>query len=340
MSKNIVIAEGRRGRRFGAVKKLRTKLQGGGDCLWVPEEEVQRESLYAYENGVYRPEQYGFDRASVSVIDATLTPLDTGLNVPSFPPAGTDGFSQVTVNVPESEQDTYMDAVQLKCVGIPTNKPYSVVLFSRWEDIDNGFRWYAECSAYYYSAFPFFVRWVDNGSGIPVPRIYTFARGNSSVRVETHWENHANPNRTHDTNALDDAYVRNQIVDYGDNFSGNIGTAYSTFRSRQDNGVDNYSSTPIYCTIVNEGEHLGSYLNQASSVYMLKQDSTIPSEEEVSPVGYQGIYIRMAILQIPPRNGTGNYSQLFYTGPYGDYRVINNKSFATMEEWLTWCKTH
>ena len=340
MSKNVLIAEGRRGRRFGAVKKLRTNLQGGGNCLWVPEEEVELEPLYAYENGVYRPDKYGFDSASINVVDASLTPLDTGHNIPSFPPAGTDGFSQVTVNVPEEEQDIYMDAVQLKCVGIPSGKPYMLVLLADRQSTSFGYRESNKVMTYYYSAFPFYVQWVMQNN-LPYPRIYTFARGSSSLRAVMNFDLNLDPNRTYDTNSLDHAYCHNLILEYGDGFDTNSASAPSTIRTKMDHNVDVIPTLADWCTLIDEGEHLGSATSQAGSVSILKQNSTIPSEEVIpTPADTKFRTQRSVWACFPPRSGTGDYSFNYDNTKYADYRIINNKSFATIEDWFLWCKTH
>ena len=122
MSKNLIIAEGRRGRRFGGVKKLETKLQGGGSCFWVPEDEVQLETLFASENGVYKPEKYGYDEASVHVIDGTLTDLFSMDNLAYLPDA--DGFGKVTVNVPEGNYGKYSEILQIQTAKPDPNYEY------------------------------------------------------------------------------------------------------------------------------------------------------------------------------------------------------------------------
>lgn len=338
MSKNIVIAEGRRGRRFGAVKKLRTKLQGGGDCLWVPEDDVQLESLYAYENGVYRPEKYGFDSASVSVVDASLTPLNTVHNTPYFPPGNTDGFSQVTVNVPASEQDTYMDAVQLQCLSTPADKPYLAVLMSEWEEPDGN---RTRGVTYFQSAFPFYVRWIKiSNIETPQPNLYTFVRGQNSVRAIMNWDNYKG-NGSGDPDALPHAYLHNCIVDCSDTFSGNSGSIGSGIESYIENGEDKIrwgsSSYSSYATIVEEGDHLGASRIVAGTVGLLKQSSTIPSAQDIPSSGYVGTWMRTIALVHCINN---RYSNNYLSGVYGDYRVIKTKAFSSMEEWLTWCKTH
>ena len=326
MSKNIVIAEGRRGRRFGAVKKLRTKLQGGGDCLWVPEDDVQLESLYAYENGVYWPEAYGFDRASVSVIDASLAPLSTGHNTPSFPPAGTDGFSQVTVNVPASEQDTYMDAIQWQCIPMPSDKPYLWIIFADLHDGND----HTKVQTIFQSAFPPFVNYIDG-----VPALCGFIRGENSLRVTYNWENW---NKRSTPTYINHAWLRNNIIDYNDGFSGNTGAIGSSgMGSRLYNGediLDFRNGVPAYVTeVVSEGDHFAGAVSKSGYTSFFKQTSTLNLSE--------GGKMNSArhVIAINNRTTNGFYTYDYWTTAC-DYRIIHGKAFSDMEEWLTWCKTH
>ena len=77
MSKNIIIKEGGTSRTFTA-NKLRTNLQDGGTCEWVPLNEVDNyvelEELYVTENGIYIPTQkVGFSKEVVD-IDTDFVP--------------------------------------------------------------------------------------------------------------------------------------------------------------------------------------------------------------------------------------------------------------------------
>lgn len=53
MSQNISIKEGELSRQFGHINKLKVPQSGGGDTLWVPEDEVQTDTLFVDKNGVY-----------------------------------------------------------------------------------------------------------------------------------------------------------------------------------------------------------------------------------------------------------------------------------------------
>ncbi|MBR2759627.1 MAG: hypothetical protein IKD66_00515 [Solobacterium sp.] len=333
MSKNIVIAEGRRGRRFGAVKKLRTKLQGGGDCLWVPEDDVQLESLYAYENGVYRPEQYGFDRASVSVIDASLAPLSTGHNMPSFPPAGTDGFSQVTVNVPTSEQDTYMDAIQWQCIGNPSDKPYSWVRYADLakEFSSGGRSWITtvKASTLFQSSFPPYINSIDGE-----PRLCGFIRGENSLRVTYNWEN-INPSQN--PTEYQHAWLKNGVVDYSDNWSENTKVIGGMgICSERKNGEDSLYLYELdsYARVVNWGNGFAAARPKCGGTTFFKQDSTVDATAGVGILRNRNV---IAVIVSERQDGPYNYN---YLTDDVEYKILNGMSFASMEEWLTWCKTH
>ena len=67
--KTIVMYEGNQPHTFSA-SKLRTPLQGGGTCDWVPEDEVQLTTKFVSENGTYNAasdEFYGFSQVTVNV---------------------------------------------------------------------------------------------------------------------------------------------------------------------------------------------------------------------------------------------------------------------------------
>ena len=69
MSKNIAIQEGGIARQFTA-DKLKTALVGGGNCYWVPEDEVNLSTLSVTENGTYDATDdgsYGYSQVRVNV---------------------------------------------------------------------------------------------------------------------------------------------------------------------------------------------------------------------------------------------------------------------------------
>lgn len=74
MSKAVSISEGGKGRIFPQTDKLKINNVGGGNSLWLPEDEVVTGTLYADENGIYLAENDGFscyDTVVVRVEDET-----------------------------------------------------------------------------------------------------------------------------------------------------------------------------------------------------------------------------------------------------------------------------
>ena len=74
MSKAVSISEGGKGRIFPQTDKLKINNVGGGNSLWLPEEEVVTGTLYADENGIHLAENDGFscyDTVVVRVEDET-----------------------------------------------------------------------------------------------------------------------------------------------------------------------------------------------------------------------------------------------------------------------------
>ncbi len=53
MSQDISIQEGGISRQLGHINKLQIANSGGGESLWVPEDEVETQSLYVDKNGTY-----------------------------------------------------------------------------------------------------------------------------------------------------------------------------------------------------------------------------------------------------------------------------------------------
>jgi len=116
MSKNVSINEGAVAREFGPTEKLEMRLKEGGTCLWVPEDETQTGSIYAYENREYLPSEigkYGISEATVSVAlkgdDGSIAKIDENgqprieipdIEVPDFE-YDDQGNPQVPVDVPK-----------------------------------------------------------------------------------------------------------------------------------------------------------------------------------------------------------------------------------------------
>lgn len=231
-----------------------------------------------------------------------------------------------------------MDAVQLKCLDTPTDLPYLAVLMSSWSEAD-GTRMRGVTT--FQSAYPFYVRWIRiSYMETPQPNLYTFVRGHNSVRATMNWDNYKG-SQSSDTSILPHAYLHNCVVACSDTFTGNSGSIGAGIESYIQNGQDlirwGTSSYSAYTEIINEGEHLGASRIVAGTVGLLKQSSTIPSAEDVPSSGYAGTWMR-TIAAVHLINN--RYSNSYLSGIYGDYRVINTIPFATMEEWLTWCKTH
>lgn len=85
MSKNISVKEGGVSRYFTA-QKIRTNLQGGSTCDWVPIDEVddyvELEELNVTENGIYYPaEKVGISKVSVDVPQQGSSVVPTGVSV-------------------------------------------------------------------------------------------------------------------------------------------------------------------------------------------------------------------------------------------------------------------
>ena len=70
MAQNISIQEGGLSKQFGQINKLKISNSGGGESLWVPEDDVQTKSLFVDKNGTYyasKDECYGYDEVSVNI---------------------------------------------------------------------------------------------------------------------------------------------------------------------------------------------------------------------------------------------------------------------------------
>lgn len=106
MPKNIVIAEGTQGKTFTAVEKIRTKLQGGGTCNWIPEEEAgdytNLKNKTIRENGEYLPSAdncTGYKKVTVNVRTNTKSIRITENGTYNAADESVDGYKTVTVNV-------------------------------------------------------------------------------------------------------------------------------------------------------------------------------------------------------------------------------------------------
>lgn len=109
MAKNITISEGTQAKNFNNVAKIRTNKIGGGNQLWVPEDEAKNYvdfgTLSTNENGTFYAEDEGVDGFSEVIVNVpTVEPI---LTTKTITENGTynasddnaQGYSSVTVNV-------------------------------------------------------------------------------------------------------------------------------------------------------------------------------------------------------------------------------------------------
>lgn len=71
MAKNITISEDGVSKNFNGVKRLRTSLQGGGACNWIPQDELSTKTIY--DRGTYNASSdgvYGYTSVTVDMADA------------------------------------------------------------------------------------------------------------------------------------------------------------------------------------------------------------------------------------------------------------------------------
>lgn len=98
------IREGGNPKYMGA-RLLKTNLQGGGTCLWVPEDEVNLESKYVDHSGTYPASAdncYGYSQVTVSGVDVEITQDEDGDDVAKI----TDGGETREEKLPSSIQVT------------------------------------------------------------------------------------------------------------------------------------------------------------------------------------------------------------------------------------------
>lgn len=107
MPKNIVISEGTTGRNFSGVKKLKTELQGGGTCNWIPEDEAgdytNLKTKNITENGEYTASDdnaTGYSKVKVNVSLNTKSKRISANGTYNAADDNVGGYDTVTVNVP------------------------------------------------------------------------------------------------------------------------------------------------------------------------------------------------------------------------------------------------
>ena len=71
MAKNIIVEEGGAAKLFNRVKKLRTQLQGGGTCDWIPQNEMSTKTVT--DRGTYSASAdgvWGYTQVTVDIANA------------------------------------------------------------------------------------------------------------------------------------------------------------------------------------------------------------------------------------------------------------------------------
>lgn len=123
MAKNPTIAEGGISRGFGNIAKIRTHVQGGRDCDWIPKEDASQhvvtEPLSVTQNGTYTPSRpaNGFSSVTVNVPSPSynlgsvnnIYDADDSITASSY---GYDGISSITLGF--SLGGTYVTSVSGK----------------------------------------------------------------------------------------------------------------------------------------------------------------------------------------------------------------------------------
>lgn len=78
MSKNIGIKEGGLSRLFGPLRKLKTTLQAGGFCFWIPKDEITLTTKSITKNGVYNAADDGYSGYSSVTVNVATGDVVTG----------------------------------------------------------------------------------------------------------------------------------------------------------------------------------------------------------------------------------------------------------------------
>ena len=91
MAKDITIQEGGIDRHMSGVAKLKTALDGGGTCYWVPEDQTTLKTKNVTKNGTYSAssdDAYGYSKVTVNVRGG-----DGSVNSDGTPHNGSNGYS-------------------------------------------------------------------------------------------------------------------------------------------------------------------------------------------------------------------------------------------------------
>lgn len=215
--------------------------------------------------------------------------------------------------------------------------PYLAAFMAEYEDLQNKNR--SNFIFNFQAKYPIYVRWtIPDGRETPEPDFYMFVRGEDSAREVLNWDHYYWGTPSSTGTILEHAYIHNLVLSSNDDFTGR-GALEGGIRSVIENGVDKLVIPDRNVSIVNEGEHLGACFSMFYNNYaiVMNKDSALPTTEEVSPSGYVGRFTTMVTeVYLSGSRYYGSYAN----GAYGDYRVIYNTPFATMEEWFQYCKTH
>lgn len=115
MAKNVIITEDGNSKTISNATRIRTALEGGGTCDWIPKDDVPLQELTVTEDGVYDPEEgyYGFSQVTASgvgtVVEGTLiekTVIKNGTYNITDESGNPYGYSKITVNVDTSDDDS------------------------------------------------------------------------------------------------------------------------------------------------------------------------------------------------------------------------------------------
>ncbi len=117
MSKNIGIKEGGLSRLFGPLRKLKTALQAGGFCFWIPKDEITLTTKSITKNGVYNAADDGYSAYSSVTVNVATGDVVTG--------KGQDGNEYVVKK--DGSGKLVEDKVPSKIVVIePPTNPYGI----------------------------------------------------------------------------------------------------------------------------------------------------------------------------------------------------------------------
>lgn len=111
MAKNVMITEDGSSKTIADAARIRTALDGGGTCDWIPKDDVPLQELTVTEDGVYNPEEgyYGFSQVTAEgvgnvvegeLVEKTVTKNGTYNIIDEN--GSPYGYSKIVVNVDTS----------------------------------------------------------------------------------------------------------------------------------------------------------------------------------------------------------------------------------------------